>query len=229
MYLKPCLERLLDRTHSLLHSGKDVRPLAPHPQFAHVQGNTMTIENHVYKSSAFRKLHVEYASSNIIQIAHVVLHPRATMDIPIFSLDVVAVHGNPTMCIVDPCTSSYKLPQTLQYDNTMRGLRQTYGLESLTRDIPIWGRPIFSECLVLTRGEHFGAFEAYALDALQYHLDIADRWPRVLLPGSVATIAKQHDMYKRCQRINPKTRAVLLKEFNGDRRMVEGYMRYIFD
>lgn len=229
MYIRPGVERLLDRAQSLLHFGEDVRPMAPHPHFAFIQGNTMTIENHVYKSSAFRKIHVEHASSDNLQIVHVVLHPRATLDIPIFSVDVVAVHGNPIMCIADPCTSAYRLPQTLQYDSTMFGLRHSYALETPTRDVPVWGRPIFSEGLVLTRGEHFGSFEAYALDALQYHLDIASRWPRMLLPESVASVAKQHEMYKRCQRINPKTRAVLLKEFYGDRRMVEAYMRYVFD
>jgi phycocyanobilin:ferredoxin oxidoreductase len=68
------------------------RPLLTAWLLLHVMSRypRFTIENRVYHSAVFRKIHMELAvRQDGMQIFHFVMYPWPAFDIPIFSLDMV--------------------------------------------------------------------------------------------------------------------------------------------
>jgi phycocyanobilin:ferredoxin oxidoreductase len=64
----------------------------------------LQVENRAYASSAFRKMHLEVAvRGDGLQVLHCVVYPRLSHDLPILSMDLVAVDGRVTLAVADPC------------------------------------------------------------------------------------------------------------------------------
>lgn len=179
----------------------------------------MQIENRVYESYCFRKLHIEVAvQQDGLQVLHCVMYPRNTFDLPILSLDVVAYKGRPTFAIIDPCpvTNSLQLPPL--YVNSVRSLQKKYDI-STNSSIPDWGKSIFSECCVQMRpesSEDTGKFIKYLLALCHFHVQYA----RLATPvDSVARrkeIYESHVRYSKMQRSNDKTFSILEKRFGSE-------------
>lgn len=73
----------------------------------------MLVENRIYTSSKFRKMHLELAwKQDGLQVLHIVLFPNDNLDIPIFGVDMVAFGDNVSLAIVDlhPASMSGQLP-----------------------------------------------------------------------------------------------------------------------
>ncbi|PNH02975.1 Phycocyanobilin:ferredoxin oxidoreductase [Tetrabaena socialis] len=73
----------------------------------------LLLENRVYCSKIFRKLHVEIGMrQDGLQVLHVTIFPRYSYDLPIFGLDIVMVEGRTTLAVVDCCPlrKDLKLP-----------------------------------------------------------------------------------------------------------------------
>ena len=227
------------RAHALIRRNVPGIHLAPrHPEFASVRTKTLDIDNVVYRSPIFRKIHLETAVAGQNHIVHLVLHPHATeYPIPILSMDVVVLSGRPTMCIADPCpaTPDLSLPSPA-YEAAVRELQARHDVFSsgnTVREPPEWGREIFSKTCVLVRGNEKGAydrFQAYALDLLDFHLRQYSAWPEDdPRAQSAATTLAAHDRYRRCQLRNDRTRKMLVGAFDGDAARADAYMRYVFD
>lgn len=70
----------------------------------------LQVENRAYASYAFRKLHLELAvRQDGLHVLHCVMYPRMDFDLPILSIDVVAVDGKVTFAIADPCPVTARL------------------------------------------------------------------------------------------------------------------------
>lgn len=64
----------------------------------------LQIENRMYQSPAFRKLHLEVAvRQDGLQVFHCVMYPNVEYDLPILSMDVVANADRISFAIIDPC------------------------------------------------------------------------------------------------------------------------------
>jgi hypothetical protein len=169
----------------VLENVRDIVALRPHPDFASVRTRTLDIDNVVYASPVFRKIHLETASSppaassssdkGGVSITHLVLHPRLSMRaLPILSMDVVILSGRPTMCIADACPTTPSL--STKYRDAVLDLQRRHEIRS-TRAVPEWGREIFSDTCIITNGENYEIFEAYALDLLEMHVREYESWP----------------------------------------------------
>jgi len=114
----------------------------------------LLIENRVYCSRVFRKLHVEVACrQDGLQVVHVVMYPRYAYDLPIWAMDVVVIKGVVTLAIVDACPVRDKLALPFLYLQTMQELQELFldnggGTE---RHMPDWGTEIFSPACVCVR------------------------------------------------------------------------------
>jgi len=200
----------------------------PHPRFQHVRSNILDIDNHVFESPVFRKLHLEIGMSpSGTEIVHAVMHPRTTLDLPVLSIDAIVLAGKPRMSIADPCPVTHDLSLPLDYAANVKKLQHLHGVQS-SREPPAWGMAIFSECLVLTNGEHQDAFWAYVDDLMVYHLQRAERWPiGEGFDGNEVVAA--HSRYRVCQLQNERTRGMLTGILGGSPEVADEYMRYIFD
>jgi hypothetical protein len=198
----------------------------PHPRFQRVRSEVLDIDNHVFESSVFRKLHLEIGTSaSGTEIVHAVMHPRSSRAIPILSIDAIVLAGTPRMSIADPCPVTENLALPPGYAAHVKKLQQTHGIRS-SRDPPAWGRAIFSECLVLTNGEDQGGFWAYVDDLMAYHLRMAREWPEC--DGGDEVVGAQ-SRYRTCQLQNARTRGMLVAILGGSREEADEYMRSVFD
>ena len=200
----------------------------PHPKFQHVRSEVLDIDNYVFESSVFRKLHLEIGTSKSgTEIIHAVMHPRPTLDIPILSIDAIVLAGKPRMSIADPCPVTSDLTLPLGYAANVKKLQQIHGIQS-SREPPAWGKAIFSDCLVLTNGENQEAFWAYVDDLMVYHLQRAGRWDSCgTCDGN--EVVGAHSRYRVCQLQNARTRGMLVGILGGSHEEADAYMRYVFD
>jgi hypothetical protein len=65
----------------------------------------LLIENRMYCSRVFRKMHIEVVwRQDGIHVLHLVLYPRYTFDLPIFGMDIVVMPGGQvSLAVVDSC------------------------------------------------------------------------------------------------------------------------------
>jgi hypothetical protein len=208
----------------------DLTPKEPqHPKFQHVRSGILDIDNYVFESSVFRKLHLEIGvSKSGTEIIHAVMHPRPTRDIPILSIDAIKVAGKPRMAIADPCPVTSDLSLPLGYAANVKKLQHLHGIQS-SREPPAWGKAIFSDCLVLTNGENPEAFWAYVDDLITFHLQRAERWTEAECDFDGNEVVGAHSRYRVCQLQNTRTRGMLVSIFGGSHEDADEYMRYVFD
>lgn len=193
----------------------------------------MQIENRVYQSYCFRKLHMEVVvKQDGMQVLHCVMYPRNTFDLPILSMDVVAYKGRPSFLIIDPCPVTTNLSLPPLYAQSVQAIQKKYDVAT-NRSIPDWGKEIFSEYCILMRPEtpaDVGKFIKYALALTHFHVQFA-RLANPVDPGKIQKrkeIYEAHARYSRKQLENDKTRRVLAQCFGN--QLADDYMStYMFD
>lgn len=137
------------------------------------------IENRLYCSRVFRKMHLEVACrQDGLQVLHLVMYPRYTYDLPLFCLDlVVAPGGRVTLAIVDACPVTKNLTLPAHYMETMQELQELFLNDpSNQRQVPEWGKAIFSpQCVCITPKDHeeLEGFCMYAIALHRAHLMLA--------------------------------------------------------
>ena len=200
----------------------------------------MQIENRVYESFCFRKLHLEVAvKQDGLQVLHCVMYPRVSFDLPILSLDLVAYKGRPSLAVIDPCPVSSNLALPSLYANSVNSLQERYSVKT-NRAIPDWGKEIFSPLCVLmrpTNPEDVGKFMRYCLALADFHIQFAklstpvDKNSRLTgdqINRKLCEIQKAHYKFSAKQLENDRTRNVLEKAFGKD--MSDDYMEnFMFD
>mmetsp|Transcript_22628 Transcript_22628/g.62806 ORF Transcript_22628/g.62806 Transcript_22628/m.62806 type:complete len:397 (-) Transcript_22628:211-1401(-) len=174
------------------------------------------IENRVYASRVFRKIHMELAHrQDGMHVFHFVMYPFEQFDVPIFSVDMVSFNGTLTLAVCDacPCRTDMSLPSV--YQQGLATIQQQFAVE---RKPPEWGKGIFSNQCVLVRPttpEETGAFVKYVVSALSVHLKVS----RLVLPvpeserSRRADIKAAHQRYSKLMLENDKTFKALEASF----------------
>jgi phycocyanobilin:ferredoxin oxidoreductase len=194
----------------------------------------LQVENRVYCSRAFRKLHLEVAvRQDGLQVLHVVFYPRYDYDLPIFALDVVIANGVATLAVADACPLSRDLSLPRHYLATLRELQEAHLADepATNRTVPEWGRSIFSPLAVCMRpsgDEALLGFVKYAVAAARAHLMYASLLSPVdarTKAGArrLADLAAGHERFVTNQLSNRKTARVLEVAFGVERS--DAYMR----
>lgn len=190
----------------------------------------LQLENRAYSSRAFRKLHIEVATrQDGLQVFHCVMFPRLEFDLPILSMDLVAMGGKVSLAIVDPCPLTPDLQLPPFYANPVSELQGKYDLES-NRGVPDWGKAIFSPLCVIMRpesSEDLGRFLKYTLALTQLHVQIA-KIAHPVSPAQRRRLSMLHAGHRRyCdkQLENDKTRRVLEAAFGAE--IGEAYMKEV--
>ena len=199
-------------------------PLALPPTFKSMRSPKMHIDNVCRSSSVFRKVHIEYAQhvQMDMEIVHSVAFPHSAFDLPILGMDLVCIQGVPTMGILD---LSPVLPE--QQQEIQRAFQNLQSLHPIgvgkRREIPAWGRRIFSEQCVFLDKPSIALFTNVALDTLALYKHFALRSAPQTKTEPLVRAA--HRLYCVNQLQNQRTRAVLAASFGAD--VAESYMREV--
>ena len=179
-------------------------PMAIPAAYRHMQAPTMTIRNRLFASDAFAKVHVEHATTTGgLDILHSVAFPWPGKDAPILGMDLVCAKGSPTMGIVDVSGGGL--------ERLLAG-RHPGGI---SRDIPEWGRSLFSkECVLVDRPDMDEFSEFLERTAHAYASAVES------LPPAPAHRRRYREnfkvLYRDAQCQNPRTFAVLAAAFGPD-------------
>jgi phycocyanobilin:ferredoxin oxidoreductase len=205
------------------------RPLAhqlPSPAKGAPGFPRLQLENRAYSTTPFRKMHLEVAArGDGLSVLHAVVYPRLipAYDLPILSIDLVAVGGRVTLAVADPCPVSADLSLPSFYAAGVAELQARHGVAT-NRRVPEWGGEIFSQLCVCASPEapaDVAAFLKYAIALSAFHCNIGRLAAPVGAvggsgsgPGSAAArraagVAAGHARYAAAQLRNDKTRRVL--------------------
>lgn len=206
----------------------------------------LLVENRLYCSRVFRKLHLEVAvRQDGLHVLHVVMYPRYEYDLPIFAMDVVASKGVVTLAIVDACPSRGDKSLPPQYLQTMAALQEEFlhppgqaGSSSSGRQraVPDWGAEIFSPLCVSIAPrtpDELSRFARYCLALHRAHLQLARLLTPVpeSAPDRRASLHDGHQRFVANQLQNKKTTRVLEAAWYPDgKELAEQYMaQLLFD
>jgi phycocyanobilin:ferredoxin oxidoreductase len=193
-----------------------------------LEGEKVVIENVCQQNSTFRKMHLELARVGTSQTAsldilHCVMFPRSEQvgaDVPMFGCDIVAGRGAVSAAIVDlsPVSASHTLPQRYQEalrSPEMQSLRQF----CQPRELPAWGRSIFSEFCVFVRPavtpdhDEERRFVELVVSMLRMHCRLALETRSTPSAEQVQEALDGQRFYCQKQQENDKTRRVLESAF----------------
>lgn len=147
----------------------------PDPEKGEPDYPRLKIENRIYCSRVFRKLHIEVAHrQDGLHILHFVMFPRYNYDIPILAMDLVVANDTVSLAIIDACPVRPRQQLPNHYLETMMQLQETF-LENGegSRTIPEWGKQIFSPLCVCIRPqttEELTGFVKYSIALTRAHL-----------------------------------------------------------
>ena len=194
-----------------------------------LEGERLTIENHCYQTSQFRKLHLELAKvGKNLDILHCVMFPRVDYHLPIFGVDIVAGRGLISAAIVDlsPVSPERALPP--EYDEALTLLSPPQFAQP--RALPAWG-DIFSKfCLFVRPGnpQEEIAFLNQATQYLSIHCQIARQATPLESYEERASVMAGQRRYCQQQQQNDKTRRILEQAFGSE--WADRYLRnMLFD
>jgi phycocyanobilin:ferredoxin oxidoreductase len=202
-----------------------------------LEGEKLTIENHCYQTTQFRKLHLELAKiGDRLDILHCVMFPRSNYDLPIFGVDLVGSQAGIGAAIVD-LSPINRDPQARRKPN--RSLPAVYSqiLAKLPeidfaqpRKLPEWGN-IFSDFCLFIRPIN-STEENLFLDRVEQYLTLhcltAIATSAEVSSSKQAKIIAGQRYYCQQQQKNDKTRKVLEKSLG--RVWTDRYMtQMLFD
>ncbi len=182
-----------------------------------LEGEKLTIENHCYQASHFRKLHLELARvGNGLDILHCVMFPRPEYPLPIFGCDIIGLKGQISAAIVDlsPITTDRTLPVT--YQLALSQLPETQFEQP--RQLPEWG-DIFSTFCTFVRPIsqlENQYFIQRVQNLLELHCNISNKVSPVKSKKEQELIIDGQRYYCQQQLKNDKTRRILEKSFGKD-------------
>lgn len=215
-------------------------------------GTKVRIENLVFQSPKFRKMHLEVAwGLGGLEVAHVVVYPYACVGAPIYAADVVSFNGRVTLCIADTCpvVADLTLPQSLvEAGRELRTQMMARAPSIEPRPVPEWGTAILSKENMVCVGppKEDGAAQKQAAAFCEYALLLFDTYAAFVeataigenendhddanatYGGCTAKRHAQHVLFCEKQLENDKTRKALERSMGGPR--TERYMtEVLFD
>lgn len=212
--------------HHVLQLWRHYHKLYAHqlaPDYAQLTTPKALIHNKAYENGLFRKLHLEVARfpEQDLQVVHSVAYPRAIYDVPILAFDIVYRREVPVFGIVDACPVTEDVTAKLPYHDELQTLQLHYGFHPTPRkDLPEWGRAIFSTLCVKTRdATELKTFEEYVFAVIALHM----AYTTTLKPSAdYVRVRAGHARFGENQRKNLVTRAILEKATT--REFAEKYM-----
>jgi phycocyanobilin:ferredoxin oxidoreductase len=194
-----------------------------------LEGEKLTIENHCYQTTQFRKLHLELAQvGDRLDILHCVMFPRSDYNLPIFGVDLVGSQAGIGAAIVDlsPINRDLSLPAV--YSQILAKLPEINFTQP--RNLPEWGN-IFSDFCLFIRPVN-RAEELLFLDRVEQYLTLhcltAIATSAEVSSSKQAKIIAGQRYYCQQQQKNDKTRKVLEKSLG--RVWTDRYMtQMLFD
>ncbi len=181
----------------------------------HLEGDRLTIENHCYRTTAFRKLHLELAQvGEQLEILHCVMFPAPGYARPIFGVDIVAGRGGISAAIADlsPLSPDRQLPTAYQ-----QALASLPSIDfSQPRDLPAWGNIFSDHCLFIrpNNATEEAAFEQRVQAFLDIHCRLAQQASPATDLTEIQSLQTQQQNYCNKQQQNDKTRRVLERAFD---------------
>jgi len=191
------------------------------------EGDQCAIQNSVWRTKSFRKIHIELATffnkkgeSTGLDVLHCVVFPDpATVGhtVPMFGCDLVCVKSKITAAIVDlsPVSSDKKLsPDYIEAFDRRAGKFTAF---SAPRDLPEFGKLIFSDRCQFVRpvdDAEESMFISLCREVLSLHCELADlRLGMVHEKRSVQEAVDGQTYYCEQQSKNDKTRRILNQSF----------------
>lgn len=180
-------------------------------EFSIITNDDVEIENYVWTSEKFRKIHLEVARMKSgLNILHTNMYPKYEYDIPIFGADIVASNNGVGAAIVD--ISSIR-------DD--RSLPEMYNiLDILDREfeedkrMPEWGGVFSKYCVFVKPNEdEYQKFINLVFTYLNYHCAISNITEK---GNNIIENFNGHKFYCEQQRKNDKTRGVLKSIFGEE-------------
>jgi phycocyanobilin:ferredoxin oxidoreductase len=195
-------------------------PLALPPSYNMMRSSLMTLRNECLTSRTFRKVHIEHATCvGDLEVVHHVAFPHPTYNIPILGIDVVSKKGYPTMAIADVSGDApWALADAVwrvQHQHTMHIYKR--------REVPAWGKDIFSASCIFLDAPNPLIFQLYVKDLLKVYLQYA----ATQYPSCVNVDKRSEEQRRYCtqQLQNDRTRSLLEKAFGSD--LADTYMREV--
>lgn len=177
----------------------------------------MRIQNAFFASESFRKVHVEFAATNMVDIVHSVAFPRVNLDVPVLGIDLVRMKGAPSMAIADVSFASEA------WIEEVLSLQRAHGIHEIPcRNIPEWGSSIFSEACAFLDKPPEDLFDSYAMDLVDMY---TKRCSLAQHCWDKERLAERQRAYCRSQLKNLKTRHMLSAAFGAD--AADTYMREV--
>jgi phycocyanobilin:ferredoxin oxidoreductase len=170
------------------------------------------IENHVWETEKFRKIHLEVAQiKSGLDILHINMYPRYDYDIPIFGCDIVASSKSVGAAIVD--ISSIRGDRSLPEKYDILKIVDTDFEKN--KKMPEWG-DVFSQYCVFVSPleEEYEKFVNVAFTYLNYYCAISNI--TISDSSSYNENYEGHKFYCEKQRLNNKTRKVLKNIFGKE-------------
>jgi len=216
----PLIIKLSDRIEAIWHQYLDISDYAMPEDLGYVEGKLegerLTIQNRCYQSPQFRKLHIELAQVGAnLDILHCVMYPHFDYPLPIFGADLIGGRAGISAAIVD-ISPTVTMPKAIS--EPIRQWQISQSSFSQPRELPEWGKKIFSEFCVFVRpqGEleedlFFQTIEKYCTQVCEIGSELKPE------SEDVKTLIQDRQRnYCQQQQQNDKTRRILEKAFGQE-------------
>jgi len=218
----PLINKLSDRIEAIWRKYLDISNYEMPEDLGYVEGKLegerLTIQNHCYQAPQFRKLHIELAQVGAnLDILHCVMYPHFGYPLPIFGADLIGGKAGISAAIVD-ISPTVSIPLTIS--EPIQQWQKSQSSFSQPREVPAWGKEIFSEFCVFVRPQgvdeedlFFQTVEKYCTQVCEVASELGFR---VVSVEEQAAIQARQRNYCQQQQQNDKTRRILEKAFGQE-------------
>ncbi|AFY72840.1 phycocyanobilin:ferredoxin oxidoreductase [Synechococcus sp. PCC 7502] len=216
----PLIIQLSDRIEAIWHQYLNISDYEMPADLGYVEGKLegerLTIQNRCYQAPQFRKLHIELAQvGSNLDILHCVMYPQFNYPLPIFGADLIGGKAGISAAIVD-ISPTVTIPDTIS--EPIRAWQASQPQFSQPRELPAWGKNIFSEFCIFVRPQgqleenlFLQTLEKYCTQVCTVASELES------VSEEIKTIIQdRHRHYCQQQQQNDKTRRILEKAFGKE-------------
>jgi phycocyanobilin:ferredoxin oxidoreductase len=226
----PLILKLSDRLAAIWHEYLDISPYTMPADLDYIEGKLegerLIIQNRCYQSPQFRKLHLELAKVGTnLDILHCVMYPHPNYALPIFGADLIGGKAGISAAIVDLS------PTVPMLDNISEPIKQWQSQHphsfSQVREVPAWGKDIFSEFCLFVRPQSEEEEEMFFQTVELFCAQVCKVAPSLnsVSKDEELIIRERQRYYCQQQQQNDKTRRILEKAF--DKQWADRYMQTV--
>jgi phycocyanobilin:ferredoxin oxidoreductase len=218
----PLIVKLSDRIEAIWKQYLTISPYEMPEDLGYIEGKLegerLTIQNRCYQSPQFRKLHIELAKVGAnLDILHCVMYPHFDYALPIFGTDLIGNKTGISAAIVD-ISPTVPLPDSIS--ESIKQWQHHQPSFSQPRELPAWGKEIFSEFCVFVRPQSAAEEDLFIQTVEKYCLQVcqtaSDSSIKLESQAQKDAIQDRQRHYCQQQQQNDKTRRILEKAFGKD-------------